>query len=882
MKYYERETKEVITELHSSREGLSEIEAKKRLGIYGQNVITKQAKKSKIRMFIGQYRSLLMQILIVAAIVSYAIGHYIDAIVILFIVLLNGIIGFLQEYKAEEIIEKLRKSLRYKVRVMRAGKQQEIDSEYLVPGDIMIIDSGDRILADARIIHNESLTVNESILSGESFPIEKTDKKISFDAVITDRKNMVYAGTSVVGGKALAIVTATGGKSEFGKLAQLVQESQDTRTPLEEKLEDFSKRISILILGLVIVVFFAGIAMGYNRTEMFLTMISLAVGAIPEGLPAIIIITLAVAIRQMYRTNTLVRKLPAAEALGRATVICTDKTGTLTEEELRVSEICTHNKTYDVETIKRIDPTVGKLLEVGLLCNNARDEDNSILGDPTEVALIGIAKKYGFLKKAITEKNPRVKEYAFDSERKMATIIRRRGTLHTSYVKGAPNVILSRCTKEYISGRISLISKHRREKLEKSFMDMESRGLRVIGIAFRNISKVDQKQAENTLVLIGFVGMIDPPRKEVRAAIAEAQNAGIEVKIITGDSALTTVAVASKLGLKGDYIIGEDLEKLSEEEWARTVQKKNIFARVTPKQKLKIVEILKLQRETVAVTGDGVNDILALKKADVGISMGVRGSDVARDSSDIVLLDDNFASIVGAIRQGRRVFDNMKKSISFLLAVNAANIFIIIWSLLRDMPLPFIPLAILWMNLITDSLPALALAVEKEEKDIMRRGPSGQGILSEIWGTILFAGILNFLVVTLVYEWALDAYTLEVARTMAITVSVFFALFFIFSCKSKEILTFKRAFNNKWIIYTVLLSSVVHLTAVYTQLGTLFEYVPLDRTQLCISILLGIIPLIFFELQKYLRSILSVKIDDRRNLHRRKVYKRTFVHNPTK
>jgi len=844
MDWHALSSEEVLKKVGSSENGLSDGKVQKRFGRFGKNVLRKYKKESRLMLLLKQFNSLLIYILIVATIVSGVIGHWIDASVIGVIVVLNAVIGFVQEYKAEEIIDKLRRSLRYKVMVLRDGVRKEIDSKLLVPGDIVFFESGDKILADCRILELENLQVNEAILSGESFPVDKVVDVLGKSVVLADRKNMLYAGTAVVRGNSMAVVVETAYRTEFGKLAELVQTTEDEKMPLEKKIDVFSRNISIVVLLLVAFVFVVGISVGIGVIEMFLVSVSLAIGAIPEGLPAVIAITLAVAIKQMHGVNTLIRRLPAAETLGRATVICTDKTGTLTEEELTVDNVwASSEKDKDM------------VLRVGVLCNNARDEKDDILGDPTEVALIKVAKKFGLNKKILTEENVKVKEFPFDSERKMMSVVRADGKIKTSYVKGAPLFVLERCSREMVNGKVRIINAKRKNELKKILRDMESSGLRVLGFGFRQISNVSQENAENHLVFVGFVGMIDPPRKEVAEAIREAIEAGIKIKIITGDSAFTTKAIAGKIGLYGEIVEGRELDKLADNRWHDIVKTKTIFARVTPQQKLKIVEILKKQNETVAVTGDGVNDILALKRADIGISMGVRGSDVARDSSDVVLLDDNFASIVLAIRQGRRVFNNLKKSLKFLLAANTGEVFVVIFGLMFGLPLIFLPLAILWMNLVTDSLPALALAVEPAGLNIMKRGPKNNGLLSGIWKSILVAGVLMVASSLLIFNYGLG-FGIDVARTMAITTAIFFELFFAFSCKSKSSLFKVGILNNKYLIYAVLVSGGLHLLAVYSLLGGVFGFVPLNLGQLGYCVLGSLSGLVVFEVGKIVNSFL--------------------------
>ena len=830
----------VLKKVDSSEGGLSEAEVQKRFGKYGKNVIRKVKTNGKLVVLLRQFSSLLIVILIIAAIVSVLIGHVIDAIVIMVIVVLNAGIGFVQEYKAEEIIEKLRKSLRYKVLVLRSGARKEIDSKFLVPGDIVLLDEGNKVLADCRILEEDGLQVNESVLTGESFPVDKSEKVLDKNVILAKRANILYAGTTIARGKGMAVVVRTGHNTEFGKLAGLVQTTESEKMPLEKKIDSFSKKISVIILIFVAITFAVGISVGIDGIEMFLTSISLAVGAIPEGLPAIIAITLAIAIKNMHKVNTLVRRLPAAETLGRATVICTDKTGTLTEEELTVDKIYGDKKV---------------VLKIGILCNNARDEEDDILGDPTEIALIKVAKKFGIIKKNVADKNSRVKEFPFDSDRKMMSIVRINGKIHTSYVKGASGIVLSKCTQEIVGGKIGILNAKRKDELIKKSAEMEEMGLRVLGFAFRPLpsNKISQEHAEGRLIFAGFQGMIDLPRENVRDAIRDAIEAGIEIKIITGDSALTTKAVAEKIGLRGEIVDGEELNKLPDDRWDEIVKTKTIFARVTPEQKLRVVEILKKQKQVVAVTGDGVNDILALKRADIGIAMGVRGSDVARDSSDIVLLDDNFASIISAVREGRKVFMNLKKSIKFLLSENAAQIFIVMIALLMGLPLPFLPLMILWMNIMSDSLPALAFAVEPVD-DVMRSKPKSDGLLSGIWGTILVAGFLNFVSVMVVFNYGLENFSLEIARTMAISTCIFFALFFAFTCKSERSLFKTGILNNKYLIWALAISFGLHLIAIYTLLGSVLGMVPLSAGQLGWSVLAGMGGLIAFEAVKIVRK----------------------------
>ncbi len=853
MQWHSLTKQQIFLDLESSEKGLDEKEVKKRIKKYGENRIKEVKKDSAFFIFLKQFNSLLIYILLAAAIISFLLKSVLDGIVILLIIFIDALIGFFQEYKAEQIIEKLKKSLEYKAIVLRNGKQIEINHRFLVPGDIVILREGDRVLADCRILKASNLQVNESILTGESFPVEKKDCILK-NVPLAERKNMLYTGTHVVRGNCIAIVVATGKNTEFGKIVENLQKTETEKTPLEKKVNEFTKQISFFILGLVIITFFIGIWFGVEKLEMFLLSVSLAVGAIPEGLPAIIAITLAIAIKRMKKVNTLIRKLPAVESLGRVNVICTDKTGTLTREELSVDELYAGRFYLG----KRLDKNLKMLLKIGVLCNNARDESDNFLGDPTEIALIKIAKKFGINKKIETEKNPRLKEFSFSSERKMMSIVRDSKGIKTSYVKGAPSVILEKSTKEFVNGKIRILTKKRKEELKRIYKRMEGRGLRVLGFGFRKLSfgKINQEQAENNLIFVGFQGMIDLPRKEVKEAIKQAQEAGIEIKILTGDSELTTKTIAKKIGLKDKIVNGLELEMLNEEEFKRVVREKNIFARINPNQKLRIVEVLKEDGNVVGVTGDGVNDILALKKADIGIAMGIRGSDAAKDVSDIILLDDNFASIIKAVKEGRRVFSNLKKSIKFLLASNVDTLFVILFGLLFFKKIIFLPLSILWMNLVTDSFPALGLSFEPAEKDIMKKKPENNALLSGIWKVILIAGFLGFISSIIIFSFSYEKYGLDVARTMAITTAIFFELFFVFSCKSEESLL-KKGLDNKYLIYGVIISFLLHFFILYGPLGYVFNFVKLNLKQLFFVLIISSSGLIVFEMGKLIKKRLD-------------------------
>jgi len=659
-------------------------------------------------------------------------------------------------------------------KVLREGRVVKISSEKIVPGDILVLDEGDKIMADARIVEISGLKVNEASLTGESVSVEKVSYKLTNHVALGDRLNMVFQGTSVVGGSAKVVVVNTGMETELGKISELVQEIKSEKNPFRDKLDRFAKKIGVFIIVLSVLIVLLLILTGADTFQSLLVAVSLAVSAIPEGLPAVISLGLAFATRRMIKKNVLIRKLPASETLGRTTVICTDKTGTLTEEEMHVSDIYTNGKLNPHNDTEM-------LFKTGVLCNNSRLVDNEngeyFLGDPTEVALIDSAKHNFIDKNKLERLEPKTKEFAFSSERKMMSVIRRvdkrADKKFVSYVKGAPEEIVSRCGYELINGRRVKLSLEDRKRLIKVYEAMARNGLRVLGFAYKQFrdtgDRVMQDYAESNLVFVGFQGMIDPPRKEVKNAIKMCNSAGIKVLMITGDSKLTAEAVAKEIGLEGDSVGSKELQEMSNKELFDKIKDVSVFSRISPQDKLRIVNILKQRNDIVAMTGDGVNDALALKRADIGIAMGIRGTDVARDSSDIVLVDDNFASIVEGVREGRTVYDNTKKFIKYLLSANFYEVFFVLSVMLiwrNPELLPLLPLQILWINLVTDSLPALALSAEKMEKDVMKRKPSKQELLKGIKGFIVLSGIIGLILISIGFFMNLE--NIDKARTMAV------------------------------------------------------------------------------------------------------------------
>ncbi|MDP1729125.1 MAG: HAD-IC family P-type ATPase [archaeon] len=871
--WHSLDKKEVFKELNSKEEGLTTHEAFKRLEKYGKNELKQISQVNPIAIFLQQFKSIFIIILLAAAAFSFFIKHWIDFGAIMTIILLNSFIGFFQQYEAEKTIAQMKNLLVPIVKVFRNNRLVEISSTEIVPGDIIQFSEGDKIMADCRIIKEANLQINEAILTGESFEQKKSSEILKVDTELANRENMLYMGTTVIAGNGLAVVIATGMTTEFGKIAKLVQKIQSEQTPLEKKMDDFSKKVAIAVVILSIFSIFIGIFRGEEISNMILTGVALAISVIPEGVPAIIAITLAIAIKRMQKQNALVRKLPAAETLGRTTVICTDKTGTLTEEKMTVVDIYAGRQNYQVKDNsffkngKKISPLesrdIKQLLKIGIMCNNARIEKDknektiNIIGEPTEKAFVISADNAGLSKEIETQKESRIIEYSFSSKRKLMSIIRRDSTNKLiSYVKGAPDILIKKCSKELFNGRIINLTSLRKKELVDAYEQMAAQAMRVLGFAYKTIpEKYSQEIAEQDLIFVGLQGIIDPPRKEVEESIRECLSAGIKIKMITGDSLITAKAIGNLIGLEGDAIDEQGIDKLSEKEFSDTVRNKTIFARITPETKLRIIQELKLQKEIVAVTGDGVNDALALKEAHIGVAMGIRGSEVAREVSDIILLDDNFNSIVAAVKEGRRVYDNLKKSIKAHIAANVGELFLVLFALLLFLPLPILPLAILWMNLITDSLPSLALAFEPADKGIMTRKPINQKetLLSGITTFILIAGILTFIIAIGLFSLYLHE-NLDKARTITITTAIFCEMFIVLSCRSERNIWEIGWFSNKFLVYSIIFAIVLQLIAIYSPLANVFGFVPLSFLELMLISIASCPIFIIFEGWKFWRK----------------------------
>ena len=751
--WFNKTVDETVNELKTNEEsGLTTEEVNTRKEKYGLNELAKKKKKSTFVKFLEQFKDFMIIVLIISAVISGIVGvkqeglsGMTDTIIILVVIIANAIIGVLQENKAEKSLEALQKLSSHVAKVMRNGKLLTIPSRELVPGDVVILETGDYVPADLRIIEAVNLKAQESALTGESVPVEKMSARIEDEKVgIGDRINMLFASSLITYGRGKAIVVETGMNTEVGKIANIINSAEEGETPLQAKLNKLGKTLGIVALIICFVIFGIGLLYGKDVIEMFLTAVSLAVAAIPEGLPAVSTIVLAIGVQRMVKKNAIVKKLPAVETLGSATVICSDKTGTLTQSKMTVEKIYYDNKVFEVKDFKRdlCDEDLNKLIYASMLCNDTKiTESDKLAGDPTETALVDLGFKLDY-EGTLYGQYPRVQEIPFDSDRKLMTTVNESNGKYIVYTKGGVDELLARCTKYIINGEIKNDLKELKERIKEVNNEMASSALRVLAMAYKELdhkpTNEEMNSMESDLIYIGMVGMIDPPRLEVKDAVAKCKKAGIKTVMITGDHKVTAIAIAKTLGIlenEDEAITGLELEEMSQEELEKNVRKYSVYARVSPEHKVRIVKAWQANGEIVAMTGDGVNDAPSLKIADIGCAMGVVGTDVAKEAADVILTDDNFATVVSAVEEGRRIYDNILKAIQFLLSSNIGEIVTLFVAILItpwlsskfgiDINLiqTLLPIHLLWINLVTDSLPALALAVDPAEADVMERKP---------------------------------------------------------------------------------------------------------------------------------------------------------------
>lgn len=879
MKWYSLTIIETLSSLQTKETGLTSQEAKARLDKFGPNRLEEKRKTPAWLLFLSQFKSFLIILLIVASGISAVIGEYIEAVAIIVVVILAGVLGFVQEYKAEKALEALKKMAALKSTVIRDAKEQEIPAEDLVVGDIILLKVGDKIPADGRLIEAVSMKTDEASLTGESLTVDKTAEVILEKEVpLGDRKNMVFMGTSVSYGRGKAVVVATGMETEFGKIAKMLQEVEEQKTPLQLSIDRAAKWIGISAIILSSLIGLLGVIRGKPFLEMFIWVVALAVAIVPEALPAVMTTTLALAVIKMAKKNALVRKLQAVETLGATSIICSDKTGTLTEDKMTVRKIWLNGKLIEVEGVgyqptgkftfegkpfDTTDATLNKLLTIGALCNDTQLLYNTqdgwfIKGDPTEGGLLVVAVKAGVDLKKLKELNPRKDEIPFSSERKRMTTIHSTPQGLVAFSKGALEVILGSCGYILQDGKEQKITQQDTDKILRHTQQLADGALRVLGLSYRNIDEnYTLKDVESDMVFVGMVGMIDPPREGVKEAINVCKKAGIKPIMITGDHKLTAVAIARELGIltpTGRTLSGSELDHITDEEFEKVVDDVEVYARVSPTHKLRIVNAFIKKHKVVAMTGDGVNDSPALKKADIGIAMGITGTDVSKEASDMVLTDDNFVSIIGAVKEGRTIFANIRKFLTYLLTDNFGATLAYCVAIFMKLPLPLTALQILFINLIMDGPKAIAIGLEPPEPDIMDqppRNPKANIFNRHSLLYIVGVGIWICAVVMGVFISSLKKGE-NYAMTMFFLTLIMVRTFNAFNCRSATNSLFKLGlFSNKWLVLVFLLTILMVLPILYVPfLQKVFDVVPLSFKDLLVVVLSGSSVLVVVEVVK--------------------------------
>ena len=850
--------------------------------MYGTNEIVSKNKKSIAKMILEQFQDFMIIILIIAAVISGVVGQsngegFTDSIIILVIVILNAVIGVIQELKAQKSLESLKNLSAPHSKVIRDGKLQDLESKYLVPGDIVVLETGDYVPADLRLIEAVNLKTQEAALTGESLPVEKTTEKIDKEDIgIGDRLNQAFSSSLVTYGRGKGIVVSIGMQTEVGKIATMLDSVDDSETPLSRRLEALGKTLGIAALVICLVIFAVGsFVHGREIFEMFMTAVSLAVAAIPEGLPAISTIVLSIGVQRMVKRNAIIRTLPSVETLGSATVICSDKTGTLTQNKMTVEKIFYNNEIFGVEEKKyNVDDHLRLLMNSMILCNDTKvtkeGEEFKLAGDPTETALVDLGIKLNMLKTTMDDENPRVEEIPFDSERKLMSTVNNTNQGLFVYTKGGVDEILSKCSKIYLDNQEMALSAENINYIKQVNEEMAKGALRVLAMAYKRVDKVptrnEMNNLESELVYIGMVGMIDPARPEAKEAVEKCKTAGIKPVMITGDHKVTAMAIAKDIGIlenESEAITGSELEKMPQEELEKNVKNYSVYARVSPEHKVRIVKAWQSQGEVVAMTGDGVNDAPALKTADIGAAMGIVGTDVAKEAADVVLTDDNFATIVSAVEEGRRIYDNILKAVQYLLSSNIGEIIVLfVATMFGWLAEPLLPIHILWINLVTDSLPALALSVDPAEKDIMKRkARKDKNIFSKgMTFRVIYQGIMVGVLTLLAFciGCRFDFASLAnpevamTAQTMAFAVLAMSELVHAYNVRSNKESIFKIKLKTNMVL---VLATLVSLLLMVVVLGVpvlqgMFEVTELSITNWVWVILLSLAPLTIVEILK--------------------------------
>ena len=878
--WFTKSQEAVLKELNvNSKTGLSTEEAKKRLEKYGLNKLKGKPKKSLLQLFLAQLKDVLIYVLIGAAVINI-IAHgsegIPDALIILAVVLINALVGVIQESKAEKALEALQQMTAPKSLVRRNGEVIEINSEELVPGDILIIDAGRYIPADVRLIESANLQIQESSLTGESVPSEKNADFITSDEKISvgDKENMAFMSTIAIYGRGEGVVVATAMDTEIGKIAKILDEDENMLTPLQIKLEELGKTLGYGALAICGIIFVVGMLQGRQVVEMFMTSISLAVAAIPEGLVAIVAIVLSLGVKSMSRKNAIVRKLPAVETLGAVNIICSDKTGTLTQNKMTVVKTYTLNNLKDIsdERNQKANVDETELIRSFVLCSDASIDGGQDIGDPTEVALVVLGDKFNLEKNTLNAEYKRVGENPFDSDRKLMSTLNEEGNKFRVHTKGAIDNILMRSNRILVNGEILPITDEAKAKILKVAENMSDDALRVLGVAFKDVdTEIAPEEMEKDLVVVGIVGMIDPPRIEVKDSIEEAKRAGITPIMITGDHKNTAVAIAKELGIATDIsqsLTGSEIDSIPDEKFAKEINNYRVFARVSPEHKVKIVRAFKKQGNIVSMTGDGVNDAPSLKSADIGVAMGITGTDVSKGASDMILTDDNFTTIVHAIEEGRNIYNNIKKTIMFLLSCNLGEVLCVFFATVFGWAMPLVPTQLLWVNLITDTLPAISLGMDPGDKDVMNRKPrdpkesffaEGAGMRAIVGGVLI--GILTLVAFYLGIIHSGDVPIKEAkdgteivtyGRTMAFIVLTFSQLFYSLSMRNSKKTIFEVGFfGNMFLIISIIISIILQVLLIsIPPIAEMFKVTALDPSHWGIVIGLSLIPFAINEIIK--------------------------------
>ena len=878
--WHEMNIYEVLKEKNTDeRIGLSTDEAKKRRIEYGLNKLNQKKKESLFIKFIKQFNDFMIIILIIASIISLVLAKmegtndYIDSIIIIAIVIFNAILGLIQESKAEKSIEALQKMSSPTAKVKRDEKIIEVSSEEIVPGDIVILEAGKFVPADCRLINSYNLKIEEAALTGENIPVEKDAKKIlKKDIAMGDMVNFAFATTIVIGGHAEAVVTETGMNTRVGRIANMIINDESPETPIQKKLGEVGKNLGIICLGICFLIFIIGIFKKIEIKEMFMTSVGLAVAAIPEGLPAIVTIVLSIGVTKMAKKNAIIRKLPAVETLGSSSVICSDKTGTLTKNKMTVVNLSNINGEIQNQYDKNF------LLELGSMCTDVtlgiRNQTNEKYnlgeiyiadGEPTEKAIVQKALESNINKEKLYREYERITDIPFSSERKLMTTIHKTEDGYRIITKGAPDVLINKCNRYYFNGTELNLDNNNKNKIKIINEEMAQKALRVLAVGYKDVKELPEQldvNIENNLTFVGLIGMIDPPREGVKESIKICKNAGIKTVMITGDHIITAKAIARELGIlygKDLAITGKELDNISDKELEKNIMRYSVFARVSPEHKVRIVNAYRKAGNVVAMTGDGVNDAPALKNADIGIAMGQNGTDVAKNASDMILTDDNFVTIVSAVKEGRNIYDNIKKAIHFLIATNVGEIVTIFFGLLLGLESPLLAIQLLWINLVTDSIPAIALGLERPEIDIMDKKPKDpkKGIFADgLWGNIFVEGMMIGILTLLAFSIGNNKYGLEIARTMAFVCLGMLELVHSFNIKSDKSIFKVGIFENRFLIGEFLLGTILQCGIVFVPMFTkIFKLAQLNIIQWVYCIIISILPIFIIECQKKFNEI---------------------------